>query len=158
MSTVNWVRTLKTRFSYSSFSLRFVYPWILHLLGDSSIHFRCLKEIMHQVKQQQKIHSKIELIRDICTRLTQQQKPQNMTSWNGNILSVTGPLWGEPPFTVMRGFDVFFSMRLNERMSKQSRRLWFGTPLPSLWHKCDDNYIVRGFIGPRIWHWQLSCV
>ena len=50
-----------------------------------------------------------------------------MTSSNGNIFRVTGPLCGE--FTgpgefptqrpVMRSFDVLFDLRLNKRLSKQ---------------------------------------
>ena len=52
-----------------------------------------------------------------------------MTSSNGNIFRVTGPLCGE--FTgpgefpaqrpVMRSFGVFFHLRLNKRLSKQPR-------------------------------------
>ena len=55
--------------------------------------------------------------------------PSNMmTSSNGNIFRVTGPLCGE--FTgpgefptqrpVTRSFDVYFDLRLNKRLSKQS--------------------------------------
>ena len=50
-----------------------------------------------------------------------------MTTSNGNIFRVTGPLCGE--FTgpgefptqrpVTRSFDVFFDLRLNKRLSKQ---------------------------------------
>ena len=50
-----------------------------------------------------------------------------MTSSNGNIFRVTGPLCGE--FTgpgefptqrpVTRSFDIFFDLRLNKRSSKQ---------------------------------------
>ena len=50
-----------------------------------------------------------------------------MTSSNGNIFRVTGPLCGE--FTgpgefptqspVTRSFDVFFDLRLNKRLGKQ---------------------------------------
>ena len=50
-----------------------------------------------------------------------------MTSSNGNIFRVTGPLCGE--FTgpgefpsqrpVTRSFDVFFDLRVNKRLSKQ---------------------------------------
>ena len=64
-----------------------------------------------------------------------------MTSSNGNIFRVTGPLWGE--FTgpgefpsqrpVTRSFDVFFDLRLNKRLSKQSWGWWFETPAWSLW-------------------------
>ena len=54
-----------------------------------------------------------------------------MTSSNGNISSVAGPLWGEPPVTdgfpsqrtATRGFHVFFDLCLNlgKRPNKQSR-------------------------------------
>ena len=64
-----------------------------------------------------------------------------MTSPNGNIFRVTGHLCGE--FTgpgefpsqrpVTRSFDVFFDLRLNKRLSKQSWGWWFETPSLSLW-------------------------
>ena len=64
-----------------------------------------------------------------------------MTSSNGNIFRVTGPLCGE--FTgpgefptqrpVTRSFDVFFDLRLNKRLSKQPWGWWFETPSWSLW-------------------------
>ena len=54
-----------------------------------------------------------------------------MTSSNGNIFRVTGPLCGE--FTgpgefptqrpVTQSFDVFFDLRLNKWLSKQLQRL-----------------------------------
>ena len=56
-----------------------------------------------------------------------------MTSSNGNIFRITRPLCGE--FTcpgefpaqrpVTRSFDVFFDLRLNKRLSKQSWDWWF---------------------------------
>ena len=64
-----------------------------------------------------------------------------MTSSNGNIFRVSGPLCGE--FTgpgefpaqrpVTRSFDVFFDLRPNKRLSKQPWGWWFETPSPSLW-------------------------
>ena len=83
--------------------------------------------------------------------LNNSQTAENlMTSSNGNIFRVTGPLCGE--FTghrwipsqgpVTRSFDVFFDLRLNKRLSKQSRRWWFKTPSRSLWCKCND-YIKK---------------
>ena len=64
-----------------------------------------------------------------------------MTSSNGNIFRVTGPLCGE--FTgpgefptqrpVTRSFDVFFDLRLNKRLSKHSWGWWFETLSWSLW-------------------------
>ena len=58
-----------------------------------------------------------------------------VTSSNGNIFRVTGHLCGE--FTgpgefptqrpVTRNFDVFFDLRLNKRLSKQSWGWWLET-------------------------------
>ena len=58
-----------------------------------------------------------------------------MTSSNANIYCVTGPLCGE--FTGQRSFDVFDDLRLNKRLSKQSRRWWFETSPRSLWRHCN---------------------
>ena len=60
-----------------------------------------------------------------------------MTSSNGSIFRVTGHLCGE--FTGHRWIprtkasDVFFDLRLNERLSKQSWGWWFETPSRPLW-------------------------
>ena len=68
-----------------------------------------------------------------------------MTSSNGNIFRITGPLCGE--FTgpgefpaqrpVTRNFDVFFDLRLNKWLSKQSWGWWFETLSWSLWRHCN---------------------
>ena len=73
-----------------------------------------------------------------------------MTSSNGNIFRVTGPLCGE--FTcpgefpaqspVTRSFDVFFDLRLNKQLSKQPWGWWFETPSWSLWRQC-NGFVVR---------------
>ena len=55
-----------------------------------------------------------------------------MTSSNGNIFRVTGHLCGE--------FDVFFDLRPNQRLSKQSWGWWFETPSRSLWRHCNEIY------------------
>ena len=67
--------------------------------------------------------------------LRQAQYTHMMTSSNGNIFRITGPLCGE--FTgpgefptqrpVTRSFDVFFDLRLNKRLSKQPWGWWFET-------------------------------
>ena len=69
-----------------------------------------------------------------------------MTSSNGNIFRVTGPLCGE--FTgpgefpaqkpVTRSFDVFFDLRPNKRLSKQPWGWWFETTSRSLWRQCNE--------------------
>ena len=41
---------------------------------------------------------------------------------------------------VTRNSDVFFDLRLNKRLSKQSRRRWYETPSRSWWLHCNDEY------------------
>ena len=69
-----------------------------------------------------------------------------MAQSNGNIFRVTGHLCGE--FTGHRWilrtkasdteFDVFFDLRLNKRLSKQSSGWWFETLLRPLWRHFND--------------------
>ena len=58
-----------------------------------------------------------------------------MTSSNGNIFRVTGHFCGEFPSQrpVTRHFDVFFDLRLNKRLSKQSLGWWYETLSRPLW-------------------------
>ena len=91
-----------------------------------------------------------------------------MTSSNGNIFRVTGPLCGE--FTgpgevptqrpVTRSFDVFFDLRLNKRLSKEPWGWWFETPSWSLWRQCNEwpkhaslNKVKLLFLAP-LYHLQ----
>ena len=73
-----------------------------------------------------------------CTTMYNANSPI-LTSWNGNVFRVAGPLWGEATDgfpsqrPVTRSFDVFFDLRLNKRLSQHSRRLWFETPSRSSW-------------------------
>ena len=40
---------------------------------------------------------------------------------------------------VTRSFDVFFDLRMNKRLSIQSRRRWLETPSRHLWRHCNVN-------------------
>ena len=70
-----------------------------------------------------------------------------MTSSNGNIFRVTGPLCGE--FTgpgefptqrpVTRSFDVFFHLCLNKRLNKQQWGWWFETLSWSSWRHSNER-------------------
>ena len=67
------------------------------------------------------------------------------------------PVTGEFPTQrpVTRSFDVFFDLRLNERLSKQSWGWWFETPSCSLWrHSCCVWSIVCAFCFDTI-KWVL---
>ena len=83
-----------------------------------------------------------------------------MTSSNGHIFCVTGPLWGE-----------FTGHRLNNRVSKQSWGWWFETPLHPLWRHCNEiksftlykgiQFTINSFLEsipnmrfPQIWPWN----
>ena len=87
-----------------------------------------------------------------------------MMSSNGNMFRVTGfwgihrwlrdsPVTGEFPShrPVTRSFGVFFDLRLNKRLSKQSRRRWFETPSHSLWRHCNvvpnSDPVIRAAVG-----------
>ena len=52
--------------------------------------------------------------------------------------SVAGEFPSQRPVT--RNFDVFFDLRLNKRLGKQSRRRWFKTPLRPLWSHCNEKW------------------
>ena len=92
-----------------------------------------------------------------------------MTSSNGNIFRVTGPLWGE--FTgpgefptqrpVTRSFDVFFDLRLNKPLSKQPWGWWFETLWRSLWrhrNALDKMTAISQTILSDAFSWMKSFV
>ena len=78
-----------------------------------------------------------------------------MTSSNGNILRVTGPLWGEStgdqwipsqrPMT--QRSNVFFDLHLNERLSKQSKCSYYDVIVMGLWQHFQ---LLYADIGPRL--------
>ena len=78
--------------------------------------------------------------------------PNMMTSSNGNISALlalcaeNSPVTGEPPSRRpgTRKFDAIFDVRLDKRLSKQSRRRWFETQPRPLWRQC--NVIAKVYI------------
>ena len=65
---------------------------------------------------------------------------------------VTGGFPSKRPVT--QNFDVFFDMRLNKQLSKQSGRRWFETPWRSLWRHCNaetsHDFTGRNEIIPKL--------
>ena len=57
---------------------------------------------------------------------------------------ITGDRWIPLTKPVTRSFDVFFDLRLNKWLGKQSRRRWFKTPSHSSWCHCNGQAISRG--------------
>ena len=82
-----------------------------------------------------------------------------ITSWNGNIFRVTGPLCGE--FTGDRWIlrtkasDAklwyFFYLPLTKWLSKQSWGWWFEMPSHSLWRHCNANLTTPYAITRSRW-------
>ena len=68
---------------------------------------------------------------------------------------VTGEFPAQRPVT--RSFDVFFDLRLNNRLSKQSWDWWFETPSRSSWRHCNVTHVnnmwtsVSGRSTPHSW-------
>ena len=54
---------------------------------------------------------------------------------------------------VTRSFDVFFDLRLNKRLRKQSIRRWLETPWHWLWRHCNDAGMMI-----LIWYSKQKCV
>ena len=75
---------------------------------------------------------------------------QQMETFSALLAFCAGifPTTGEFPaqMAVTQNFDVFFDLRLKKRLSKQSRRRWFETPLRSLWRQVRPHAIdLRAF-------------
>ena len=89
---------------------------------------------------------------NVLKRPSAELRQNTMTSSNGNIFRVTGLCAGKSPGTgefparrpVTRSFDVFFDLRPNEQLSKQSWGWWFETPSHSLWRHC--NAVVHAML------------
>ena len=64
------------------------------------------------------------------------------------ICAGNSPVPGEFPAQrpVTRNFDVFFDLRLNKRLRKQSWDWWFETLSRPLWRHCNDSFPQ----GPRL--------
>ena len=80
-----------------------------------------------------------------------------MTLSNGNIFRVTGHLCGEFPAQrpVTQSFDVvFFYLRLNKRLSKQSLDWWFETLSHPLWRHC-NGVGCPGTSRQKPWHFHI---
>ena len=66
------------------------------------------------------------------------------------LCAVTGEFPTQRPVT--RNFDVFFDLRLNKRLIKQSWGWWSETPSCSLWRHCNVRRLVT-FSVTHYLHW-----
>ena len=73
------------------------------------------------------------------------------------ICAGNSPVPGEIPEQrpVTRSFDVFFDLRLNKRLSKQSWGWWFETLSRPLWRHRDDTFLSAATVlhtKYAMWH------
>ena len=66
---------------------------------------------------------------------------------------VTGEFPSQKPVT--RSFDVFFDLRLNKRLGKQSQGWWFETTSCPLWRHCNGNRARQGHHSGTSWQIQI---
>ena len=86
-----------------------------------------------------------------------------MMSSNRNVFRVTSPLCS--PVTdefpsqrpVTRSFDVFFDLRPNKRLSKQSGGWRIETPSRSLWRTCNCDVLVKYVYTQSILYFVIWC-
>ena len=73
------------------------------------------------------------------------------------ICAGNSPVPGEFPAQrpVTRGFDVFFDLRPNKRLSKQSRGWWFETLSCPLWRHCNALEISRSQ-HQKLCEWKVN--
>ena len=74
-----------------------------------------------------------------------------MMPWHENTFHMTGPLWGETLWPVMRDFGVLFVISLNKVLNKQWRCRWFGT----LWFSCVVR-VMLFHVSVQEWSWRLN--
>ena len=76
------------------------------------------------------------------------------------ICAGNSPVPGEFPAQrpVTHSFDVFFDLRLNKRLSKQTWGWWFEMPPWSLWRQCNESkgWGIKSSSSPVSKTWTLS--
>ena len=85
----------------------------------------------------------------------------DVIKWKLALCTGNSPVPGEFPTQrpVARGaFDIYFDLRLNKRLSKQSWGWWFQTPSCPLWRHCNAYLLVQmescAWLLSRLPHWS----
>ena len=76
-----------------------------------------------------------------------------METFSALLAAGNSPVPGEFPAqrSVTRSFEVFFDLRLNQRLSKQWWGWWFETLPRPLWRHCDDIFFVSTVLRPCLY-------
>ena len=142
---------------YQGWSWVQTHPWDILQLDRDSTGFLHLSYNMYKNHWLSEISF---LYGDGNTLLTARSCSSMMTSSNGNIFHVTGPLWGNSPVTgefpsqwpVTQSFDVFFDLCLNKCLSKQLWGWWFETPSDTLWRHYNGPFNAPStHVSSQLW-------
>ena len=76
------------------------------------------------------------------------------------ICAGNSPIPGELPTQrpVTRGFDIFFDLRPNKRLSKHWWGWWFETPSRPLWRHCMFNLHFAGIVNITDPRWKIVVI
>ena len=127
-------------------------PFVCLARAVSSSHPKSYNTVVNALIAETRLVHRTQLQPKQATRAQPYFCNKNMmTSSNGNIFHVTGPLRGEftgsPHKGRWRGALMFSLICAWINLSKQSRRRWFETPSRSLWRHCDELWLKWGSIN-----------
>ena len=98
----------------------------------------------------------------VFQKQTKLSNPDDVIKWTtlSALLAIcagNSPATGEIPAQkpVTRSFDVFFDLRLNKRLSKQSWCWWFETPSHPLWRHCNVYFRLGQYQWAETQVWLL---
>ena len=133
----------------SSTRPQLMHYWLIDPISDYIV--KCVTFIMLPALNWANHFSRGNVAKDFIGLFTIHFSTCMMTSSNGNIFRVTGPLCGqftgpgEFPKGQWRG-ALMFSLRLNKRLSKQPWGWWFEPPSWSLWRPRNVYKGQHGFL------------
>ena len=123
--------------------------WLIFSILNSNSFLNAIKTIrgqtresiliLHEIKSQRVLNETTRFVPSPWWRHQMETFSALLAICAGN-----SPVPGEFPTQrpVTRGFDVFFDLRLNKRLSKQSLGWWFETLSCPLWRHCYPKHTI----------------
>ena len=120
-----------------SLNARVTVEWVATLLTTWCCHLVCYHcyGVFYATNATNRLYY---ICHEICSRFAwwrQMKTFSALLALCARISPVTGEFPSPRPMT--RSFAVFFDLRLNKRLSKQSKRRWFETLSRSVWRHCN---------------------
>ena len=133
------------------------YKNVICEMGDISFSFQCTNSLCLQRFSPLKHLILVTCVEDLISMISWWRHKMETFSALLAICVGNSPVPGEFPAQrpVTRSFDVFFDLRLNKRLSKQSWGWWFEMLSCPLWHHC--NVITCCLNTGVYWIADVSC-